>query len=447
MKDSNFFGIGDMLESYANSSCIRFHMPGHGGIGQGDFLKEVYRFDVTENSGTDNLYSPNKGGAVQKTLEKLRNTFGSKASVISAHGATAAIQAAVYCCIYLKGKRFLIHRHAHASVINAMALCGCEFDYFSSYDGLSALLSENKNSTVILTSPNYYGEMKDVKRYSSLCHGNGCLLIVDNSHGSHLLWHGENMHPILNGADFSVDSFHKTLPVLTGGAVLHSAVCDEKLMLNGIKLFASTSPSYLIAASVDSAIDFMNKEGEKHLSKLLENISVFTEKIKNSGVERAQYRICDPYRITLKSSNYTDGFVYNMNELCAFLEKKNIFPEFSDRERCVLIPSVFSTADDFSLLADTIFEFTSSASKIKTDKQNFKYPICKRKMPISDAVFCTKKTLPVAEAENMISGEIKYVYPPGIPIITPGEIISSDIIKILTYNNIHEIDVIQYEKY
>lgn len=446
MKDSDFFGIGNMLEYYADSSCIRFHMPGHGGKGYSGFLKEVYRYDVTENSGTDNLYTPNKGGAVEKTLEKLRNTFGSKASVISAHGATAAIQSAVYSCIHFKGKRFLIDRYSHASVINAMALCGCEFEYFSSYDALSDLLNKNKNSTVILTSPNYYGKMEDIKRYSLLCHYNGCLLIVDNSHGAHLIWHCENSHPISNGADFSIDSFHKTLPVLTGGAVLHSNVCDEKLMLDGIKLFSSTSPSYLIAASVDTALDFMNSYGEEYLSKLRENIYVFTEKIKNSGVERKKYGIFDPYRITLTSSDRDSGLAFDMNELCTFLENRNIFPEFSDAESCVLIPSVFSTGDDFSALADAVLEFTASASKTKISKMVMKYPICERKMPISDAVFRNRITLSVKDAENMVSGEIKYVYPPGIPIITPGEIISGDIVRILTENNIHEIDVIEYEK-
>ena len=447
MKNGNFFGIEDMLIKYAESSCIRFHMPGHGGAGQNGFLKDIYKFDVTENSGTDNLYSPNEGGAVKKTLEKLRNTFGSKASVISAHGATASIQAAVYSCVQLKGKRFFIDRCSHASVINAMALCGCEFEYFSSFDDLSNRLEANNNSTVIITSPNYYGKMKDIGKYSSLCHINGCLLVVDNSHGSHLWWHGENLHPLLNGADFSVDSFHKTLPVLTGGAVLHSAVCEEKMMLDGIKLFASTSPSYLIASSVDAALDFMNKEGPEHLSKLLNNISGFAEKIRESGIDREQFSICDPYRITLKSSKTSDGLVYDMNEFCSFLEERNIFPEFSDKERCVLIPSVFSKDDDFAYLTDAVYGFISSASKTKDDSPIFKYPICERKIPISDAVFCTKKSLPVKETENMISGEIKYVYPPGIPIITPGEIISGDIVKILIDNNIHEIDVIQHEKY
>ena len=435
-----------MLENYADSSCVRFHMPGHGGVGQNGFLKDIYKFDVTENSGTDNLYSPNEGGAVRKTLEKLRNMFGSRASVISAHGATAAIQAAVYSCVRLKGKHFFIDRYSHTSVINAMALCGCEFEYFSSYDDLAFLLCKNKNATVIINSPDYYGKMKQVEMYSSLCHDNGCLLIVDNSHGSHLLWHSKNMHPITKGADFSVDSFHKTLPVLTGGAVLHSTVCDEKLLFDGIKLFASTSPSYLIASSVDSALDFMADNGEKYLKNLLGNITDFTEKIKSCGIERQRFDICDPYRIALTSSKSNDMTAYSMNELCAFLEKKNIYPEFSDNEYCVLIPSVFSTCGDFSRLADAVLEFASSAQKKQYKSNDSVYPMCERRIPLSDAVFYNRKTLSVAEAENMISGEIKYVYPPGIPIITPGEVINDEVVKILTDNNIHEIDVIKYEK-
>ena len=435
-----------MLARYADSSCIRFHMPGHGGVGNGNFLQSVLKYDVTENSGTDNLYSPEKGGFVENTLNKIKNTYETVSSVISAHGATAAIQSAVYCCIRLKGKRFFIDRRSHASVLNAMALSDCSFDYFTSFDDLAEKLSCNSHSSVILTSPDYYGKMADVEKYSELCKSNDCLLVVDNSHGSHLLWHDKNMHPIFQGADLAVDSYHKTLPVLTGGAVLHSNVCDEKMLLNGIKLFASTSPSYLIAASVDLALDFMNKEGQKLLFELCGKISDFIRNISGLGIERKKFGIFDPYRITLTSTP-VNGLCYDMNAFCSFLAEKNIFAEFSDRESCVLIPSVFTNKNDFLYLCDAIREFSRQYKRTcPPSKDRAEYPVCERKISLSEAVFSQRKTVSVSDSYEMVSGETKYIYPPGIPIISPGEVINKEVMQILTENNIDKIDVIPYEK-
>ena len=433
-----------MLTEYADSSCVRFHMPGHGGVGDNNFLKSIFKYDVTENSGTDNLYSPERGGFVENTFKKLKSTYGTAASVVSAHGATAAIQSAVYSCIRLKGKRFFVDRRAHASVLNAMALADCTFDYFSSFDGLEEILTTN-NASVLLTSPDYYGMMADIKKYAELCKAHDCLLIVDNSHGSHLLWHDKMLHPILQGADFSIDSYHKTLPVLTGGAVLHSNVCDEKMLLDGIKLFASTSPSYLIAASVDMALDFMNSDGKKMLSELYERISLFTKSTNDLGVIRKEFPIYDPYRITL-TSDLENGLAYDMDSFRSFIESKNIFPEFSDGENCVFIPSVFNSEKDFKRLLDAVREFMAFYDRSYSQKKCFQYPACRRCLSASAAIFSNKKTVSVAKSCGMVSGEIKYVYPPGIPIISPGEIINDDIIRILIENNIHEIDVIQDEK-
>lgn len=434
-----------MLAAYADSSCVRFHMPGHGGAGYDNFLKHIFKFDVTENTGTDNLYSPNLHGSVEKTFEKLKEIYKSKASVISAHGATAAIQAAVYSCVILKGKRFLIDRYSHASVLNAMALCGCTYNCFSSFDEFSSSISENANSTVILTSPNYYGKMEDVKKYAGLCKSHNCLLIVDNSHGSHLPWHSEPSHPLWSGADFSVDSFHKTLPVLTGGAVLHSNVCDKKLLLKGIKLFASTSPSYLIAASVDTALDFMQQHGKRQLAELGERIDVFVKSLSGAGIEREMFAISDPYRITLRSST-VNGLLYDMNELREHLENENIFPEFSDKESCVLIPSIFNSEKDFLRLSNAIHGFSSFALPKCSPVKAGLYPVCKRQISLSDAVFSRSTPCPTVDSLGKISSQIKYIYPPGIPIITPGEIIDENVVEALIDNNIYEIDVIIDEK-
>lgn len=434
-----------MISDYADSSYVRFHMPGHGGIGNNCALSDVFKFDVTENSRTDNLYDPLPDGPVYKTLKKISGIYKSRSCVVSAHGATAAIRTAVYVCSVLKGRKFLLDRCVHTSVINSLALCGCDFVYFSSFDELSVLIGKNVGATVIITSPNYYGELKDVKRYVDICDGYSSFLIVDNSHGSHLPWCHGVRHPMAQGAHFCVDSVHKTLPALTGGAILHSNVCSTDMMLSGMRLFNSTSPSYLIAASVDNAVDHMDKYGTSSVDALIRRIDVFEKSIFNCGINREKFKLADPCRITLVSEEI-NGKYYDMTALASHLEERGIIVEFATVDRCVLIPSFFNTDDDFDKLSKAVLSFTKNACLINNVSCDGVYPICKRAISLTDAVFANKKTVDTSRCVGKVSACTKYVYPPGIPIITPGDIIDDDVKAILLKNNINEIDVIVDEK-
>ena len=434
-----------MVSAYANGSYVRFHMPGHGGKNSCYDLCDIFGCDVTENSETDNLYDPSLDGPVEKTLKKISDIYGSGTCVVSAHGATAAIRTAVYACTILKGRNFLLHRCVHTSVINSLALCGCDFCFFSSFEEFKTLIESRSNTTVIITSPDYYGKMEDVSSYVELCNKNSSFLIVDNSHGAHLHWCEKSLHPVAAGAHFCIDSAHKTLPVLTGGAILHSNVCDRELLLSGMRLFNSTSPSYLIAASVDRAMDYMKKHGKQVTDALIKRIETFEKSILSCGIKRERFKFYDPCRITLVSDEI-NGKYYDMEAFSRYLQKNKIIVEFATVDRCVLIPSFFTTDDEFEKLTDTVLNFVKEFEPKSVLSSLDGYPVCKRALRLFDAVFAKKTPLNVNLAKGAVSAETKYIYPPGIPIVTPGDVIDEAVIKILLKNNITEIDVVDNEK-
>ncbi|MBR6535509.1 MAG: aminotransferase class I/II-fold pyridoxal phosphate-dependent enzyme [Clostridia bacterium] len=440
--NGEYMGICDMLRSYAQDENTRLHMPGHGGVGIMDLS---YEYDVTENARTDNLYDPSDGGYVDSTLRMIEQTYGSTASIISAHGATAAIQSSVYCCRVLKGKRFFVHRKCHASVINALTMCDCEMTYFTDITHLDFMLDHPCDATVILTSPDYYGDIEPVSKYSDLCKKYGAYLIVDNSHGAHLLWCKDNMHPLTLGADFCIDSMHKTTPTLTGGALLHSVKCKRDLMLKGVRLFASTSPSYLIAASVEKSVQLMNDKGKELLLRLESEISDIEDPLKSIGFCRYKSELYDPCRLTVESQCH-NGKYYDMTKVCDYLAENGVVAEFASKDKCVFIVPVFTKRSDLQKLLTVLESFTKKYKPDCDNKFCNVFPIPKRSIGIRRALLSRSEKMPLDIAIGKVSAEIKYVYPPGIPIVLPGDVIDEKTALILAENKITDIEVVSDEE-
>lgn len=439
-------GICSMLSLYADGGNVRFHMPGHGGVGTDDISDVICKYDVTENGRTDNLYDPSKGGYVDKTLEMIERTYNSRSSVISAHGATAAVQASIYCCRVIKGDKFYVHRKCHASVINALILCDADISYFVNEYDLRELLLRSPGATVVLTSPDYYGALENVSAYSLICKQYDSLLVVDNSHGAHLLWCGENMHPLKLGADMCIDSMHKTTPALTGGALLHSTCCDRGLMLKGIRLFTSTSPSYIIAASVEKSVLLMRSCGADLLRKTDLTIKQFCVEAEKLGFCRYTGELYDPCRLTL-ASRRINGRFYDMLRLCEYLTSIGIVPEFASKDRCVFIVPVFTQSEAFDALLEGLRNFVAVSQPELLSAECVCFPCAERAMMPKSALFSASESVPVEKATGRISAGIKYVYPPGIPIVLPGDMIDERVASVLSENNINDIEVVINEEY
>ncbi|MCL2518672.1 MAG: hypothetical protein FWF15_08925 [Oscillospiraceae bacterium] len=402
--------ILNSVMNYAYKNPVRFHMPGHKG-------KNIEQFDVTELKDTDNLYDPQKDGIVYQSFEYAKSIYKTANTIFSAGGATLALQAAI-ATVVKRGKRIICDRKCHKSVVNAMILCGVEPIWVYDFDNLPAA------DGMIITSPNYYGEMFEMPKKHDM------LLICDNSHGSHLAWW--DSHPYQMGADIVIDSIHKTLPALTGAALLHA---NEKFtteeLLSSLRLFASTSPSYLISSSICVCLQYMEANGRKQLEELHQKIINLKIILREFGYGVASFKIEDPFRVCIHINNAEKFYNY--------LYENNIVCEFYDVDNVILIPSIMNTDEDFYKLIDCCIRY--KPEKCEKADYNFELPLVA--MNLREASFSSNTTVAIDNALNCICGEIYAPYPPGIPVIMPGEIFNEEIINFLKASKYEYVKIVK----
>ena len=374
--------LNDIIEKYADSSPVRFHMPGH----KGRFSDALnYSRDVTELFFTDNLYEPDPGTNLIFELEdRISNCFfpGKDKkinSLISCSGATLCIHSAILSLHTAKkdAKYIICDRASHISFMNIISLLKITPLWIypdEDFAGKTGDFANDKKSEeiigVFVTSPDYFGGMKNIKNISEKCKKYSLDLIVDNSHGAHLAFYEKGkLHPINLGADISVDSIHKTLPALTGAALLHAKadLCEKSLLKDSMKVFASTSPSYLILQSIEKAVDWLEIHGEKQHSDLILEIDLFRQRAAGLGFVFENGKSRDPYRIVLGCENAGEKLYY-------FLARKNIVCEFYTKDRVILIPSISNCPEDFGRLFGELQIFAKKNKIIPVNPDIYTYP-------------------------------------------------------------------------
>lgn len=487
-------GLINIILEYAKKNPVRFHMPGHKGrqicfdsescsneynVNYLNYLN--YQNDITELFFTDNLYSPDSNAGLIEGLEKRisecffenANNSGDIVSYISCGGATLGIQASVLSLVRNKNNRnnknnkiintssddlyIICDRVSHVSFINALSLLNvnplwiypgenfCDrIEYFAgNYKNIKNINSINNIIGVFVTSPDYFGSMRDITEISAVCKKYSLPLVVDNSHGSHLAFYKNGvMHPINCGADISIDSVHKTLPALTGAAIIHANGNYNNYgkiskIRDCMKIFASTSPSFLILQSVENMVDYLEKSGRRDHERLIYDIDLFRKKASDLNIivesefefkfESGKSRFRDPYRIVLTFENAGKKLYY-------YLFKNNITCEFFDKDNVIIIPSILNKSDDFDLLLAFLENFVQ-INPVKPYKLKicnlFDFIVNRMQMSLSDALKMTGETVPVAKSINRIAAESVFAYPPGIPVVLPGEIIDENIYDII----------------
>jgi arginine decarboxylase len=410
-------------------------MPGHKGRGCGSLpFDAALPFDVTELDPTDNLYDPSENGVFRAELDFMRTFYGTAATVLTAGGATAALCAAFACCARrAPGLPVLCDRKAHISVINALALLGIEPIWFDAGSGDICGLSHKYDglrvSAVFCTSPDYYGRARDIPALAELARTLGVPLVVDNSHGAHLFFHnGGALYPLKQGATLVVDSLHKTLPALTGAALLHAAAdtrfgFTEQELRSALRMFVSTSPSYLISSSACGCLREMAEHGEAAHAKLFSLVSDA-----RAALERMDYTLDnpggDPFRICISDAN--------ARGLYDFLAEGGVVCEFCDGRTVVLLTSVRNTAADFELLVTLCGRFTPSPPVPEVPFE-FRLPV--RAMSPRDAMLAMQEYVLLDDAPGRIATAPAAPYPPGIPVIVPGEVFDDFVIETLRKHN------------
>ncbi|MBR5437655.1 MAG: PLP-dependent transferase [Clostridia bacterium] len=442
--------LNDFLREYVKENKIRFHMPGH----KGRAYVGCEEYDITEVEGADVLYGAE--GILKESMDNAASLFGTGRTFYSTEGSSLAIRAMVYLIkLYAlsEGRRpeILAFRNAHKTFLTACALTGVEPEWLYSKrnGGVTCCnitvqeveeylsVSESLPTAIYVTSPDYLGNMADIKGLSALCKEKGIILAVDNAHGAYLNFLPEGLHPIHLGADICCDSAHKTLPALTGGAYLHVSHSAPALFTEkgeyALSLFASTSPSYLILRSLDKINSLLCGEYP-------EVLAVFTEKVKELKAYLTEKGFTltgdEPLKLTFKAKPYG----YRGTELSEYLAGKGMVCEFSDGDYAVLMLSPSNTDEELTLLAETLGMLPRKAP-ITEEPPHITAP--ERVIPLSECIYLPTEKLPTEKATGRICGTLNVSCPPAVPIVTAGERIGENEARLLTYYGVKEIEVVK----
>lgn len=439
--------ICDFVKTYAESSSVRAHMPGHKGMG------ETEKYDITEIDGADVLYSGK--GIIAESQKNATDLFGSRKTLYSVEGSSLSIRAMLYLTkLYasFKGEKctILASRNAHKVFVTASALLDIEVDFIfpEGNEGLTvcrvnaerlekefASLSY-KPTALYITSPDYLGNVSDIKALSAVCKKEGILLLVDNAHGAYLKFLPESQHPIDLGADIVCDSAHKTLPVLTGGAYLHIGKnAPDVIYENAEKammLFASTSPSYIIMQSLDKA--------NVYLSRCKKELSVFCERVNELKRVLSQKGFTltgdEPMKITVCTKPYG----YTGEEFAAYLLNEGIVCEFSDTDYVCLMLTPRNNDEDIKRIKEAFLKAEKKAT-INTLPPYITKPekFCSPK----EALFSLSEKLPLEKCKGRVLSAVTVSCPPAVPVLVSGEVVDGNAIEVMRYYGTEELEVLR----
>ena len=444
------------LSDYAASDFYPYHMPGHKRNPAGGEMADYHKIDVTEIDGFDNLYQAE--GLLREAQLRANSLYGADETFFLVNGGTGGVMAAVMASTEPMDE-ILIARNCHKSVYHAAILQGlivryCYPKMISEYDicdGVSAeeigalLDTYPEVKAVVVTSPTYEGVVSDISAIAAVVHEKGRILIVDEAHGSHF---GLSPHlpqgAIAGGADLVIHSLHKTLPAMTQTALLHvngSRVDREKLK-GYLCMLQSSSPSYVLMASMDACVKFVKEQGQERFGAMRGHFESFCEKAaslkhirigKMTKVSQRKYEFngWDPGKlvISVKGMNMTG------KELGDILrETYHLEMEMTTETYALAIMTLMDEAEGWQRLADALCEIDGRIKKSAdgtASASGEKAPVgqLKSSMPLARAFHSEWETVPLHTAEGRASAGFINLYPPGSPIVAPGEILDEPVIK------------------
>lgn len=447
------------LQLLVVGDSARFHMPGHKGQPVFESFAEMFAIDFTETHGTGNLYLGE--GPIRDAEIAAARYFRADDCFFLTGGSTQGNLAMLATAIG-QGGAVLLDRGCHKSVCHACALLDITPHFITAaplpgdsiLGGISpeaiesALRLHPEIRGMLVTSPTYYGVCHDLSELAAVCHRHGARLLVDGAHGAHFRALGIPM-PIESGTDIAVLSIHKTLPCLGQGAVLlMKRDIDRKALRENTALFGTSSPSYPIMASIDLARAYMEDMGAAKYLKAAENCIAFrsflNESTGFSALDEGTYELLDPCRLTVS----TRGTSFTGMQVSSHLwEQFGIACEMDDPEHIVFIFSANDTAVNLRRLKNA-FKKLSSLSQSRLPQKShasIRFPDAERVMSVREAWFSPHRGVSLPHAVGKICARPVTPYPPGIPLLWPGEKITATHIELLQkrwYNIEEEIQIV-----
>lgn len=458
------------MDKYINQLNIEniypFHMPGHkrSGLAVGDMVNNPYKIDITEIDGYDNLHHPE--GIIAEIENRISKLYSSSASYMLVNGSTSGILAAISATTNY-GDDVVISRNSHKAAYNAVCIRGLDADYvypstIEELDinaGISAekvkeLFEKNQEKNyrfVYITSPTYEGVVSDIESIAKVVHEANAVLIVDEAHGAHFgLSEYFPKSAVSLGADIVIQSIHKTLSGMTQTAVLHvSAEGKDRIDMEKLRYYLSvyqtSSPSYVLMSSVDNCYSYIEEnktiwyEYHKKLqsffekSKLLKDITLFSlEKL--SYVDKKKIFDYDCGKILI----YSKGAVFSGKEIYNYLRLEyGLQLEMSLGRYALAMTSYMDDENAFERLYNALNKLDELAIDMKKNVCQDTKIIKKqyiigqteneKRCTISEAFEAVKEITELRQ--GVISGDFCYAYPPGIPFLVPGEVVTKGLIE------------------
>ena len=455
MDKQNKVPIFDTLLGHAKRNVTSFHTPGHkNGKGIDPVLKEVtgdglYKFDVTVFDEVDSLHDP--VGPIKKAEELMAEAYGVKHSLFLVNG-TSVGNIAMFLSACDPGDSIIVSRSSHKSIMGGIILSGVwpiwlqptidqnlDIIFNSTYEEIKQALEMYPEArAVFLTSPTYNGVATEVKKIADLCHRKGKILLVDEAHGPHLKFNDKlPMSAVDAGADLCVQSTHKILSALSQGSVLHhnSKLVDINRVKKIVSMLQTTSPQYLTLASIDLARRQAVLHGKEMFDKVIEAAEwarkEINEKIPNmrcltkADIKDRNFDL-DLTKLTINVTK-TGLSGYEVDSILA--KEYNIQVDCSDTFNLIAIMGIGSDMSDVQKLVGALKEISK---KYKGTQKNWilKIPSLATEMVMTPReVFLSHdiKKIPLAKSVGHVSAQVLTPYPPGIPVVIPGERISKEI--------------------
>ena len=460
------------LLAYDRKECYSWHMPGHKRKLNTIFPQTVenpFRIDVTEVGDLDEFHHPE--GIIQEAFERAAKIYGAKRSYYLVNGSTCGLLAAI-SAVCKSGDSLIVARNCHKSVYNALRLLNIEPIYImpewnetlGMFGGIdkevvkNTLLAHSKAKGIILVSPTYEGVISDIEQISELAHEAGMPLIVDAAHGAHFEYMGETekkedsnkalyLPAIRAGADLVIESLHKTLPAMTQCAILHenSQLIDRNRLEEFLSIYQSTSPSYVFMATMEACIEKMNSERNGLCILYQERLNQYRKRLEQLTHIRL---VKEDDFIPYCGYGYDVGKLVFFVEHCGIMRQGRVCPvdgvvlgeileqeygqimEMAGGNYVIAMTSIADNDEAFEALEQAMRSIDERLMDLEKSADNLLYNILpKQHMRIAKAREQEAEEVPIKEAVGRVSHEYIYVYPPGIPLIVPGEIFSVEILN------------------
>ena len=437
----------DKLIEYNKSDYYGFHMPGHKRNEKMFGTRLPYGIDITEIEGFDDLHHAET--LIKDQEERAAHLYKAEETHFLVNGSTVGILSAILG-VTNRGDKILVARNCHKSVYNAMELNGLRPIYIYpeyekdlqingevSGEKIEILLNENPDvKAVMIVSPTYDGVLSDVEKIAQIVHKRGIPLIVDEAHGAHFGFHPyfpENSN--VKGADIVIHSVHKTLPSLTQTALIHinGEIVDREKVRKYLHMLQSSSPSYILMASIDRCMELLESEGDTLFELYAQRIDVLRTELqglKHLEILQTEQFDRSKFLISVKKTGITSKKLADI-----LLHTYHLQMEMTGGTYVLAMTALGDTKEGFERLKRALFEIDQSLSD---EKQEDYLPVELPKLPL----VCTNEEIERKKCGNeelilwkasigRISTEYAYVYPPGIPLIVPGEQITQEAIQVL----------------